>query len=61
MFNLVLTSYLITEVYRLKKVLQEDKDRKKAALENNLLKASTLLKQGKTDEANDVVERILKS
>jgi len=61
MFNLVLTSYLIIEVYRLRKVIQERDDRKKATLESNLMKASTLLKTGKADEANEVVDRMLKS
>ncbi len=59
--NLVLTSYLAMEVYHLKKATQEHNDKKKLALESKLMEASTLLKNGKIDEANKVVERILKS
>ena len=59
--NLLLTSYLIMEVCNLKKVLREEAARKKAALESSLMEASTLLKTGKTDEAKEVVDRILKS
>jgi hypothetical protein len=60
-FNLALTSFLIMQVYQLKKATQEHVDKKKLALESQLVEASRLLKNGKIDEATEVVDRILKS
>jgi len=60
-FNLLLTSYLMTEVYRLKQVNQKHEDDKRSALENNLAEANTLLNTGKVAEATEVVGRILES
>jgi hypothetical protein len=59
--NLLVTGYLTMEVYQLKKTLREHADRKKAALESKLMKASTLLKTDKTEEAKEIVDQILNS
>jgi len=59
--SLVLISYLSVEVSQLKKMIRDQADGKKADLENALTEASTLLKNGKIDEATKVVDRILKS